>query len=94
MEDLRLQFSDGQLSGNGTDIVGDFVFQGTLTDDRVFLLKQYIGQHQIEYHGTSDGEGVYFGVWNCHGIPGGNWSIRILAVEESGEIDELDVSDL
>ena len=77
MQDLRLTFADGQLSGRGTDIIGDFVFRGHLQGERVYLLKQYLGKHQIEYHGTYDGEGVYFGRWGCGGYLGGKWLIRV-----------------
>ena len=77
MSDLVLSFSDGKLSGAGFDMVGEFAFRGTLTDDRIYLFKQYLGKHHIEYHGHSIGEGLYTGDWTCFGHVGGQWLIRI-----------------
>jgi len=38
MENIELRFEDGQLSGRGTDMVGDFVFKGATTGERIYLL--------------------------------------------------------
>ncbi len=52
-------------------------FRGVVDDSGIRLLKQYIGQHSIEYVGSYDGEGVYFGRWNYAGYIGGDWLIRV-----------------
>jgi hypothetical protein len=84
MSNLQLTFSDGTIFGGGTDMVGDFEMKGELRDDEIYLHKQYIGQHAIEYHGVSIGEGAYSGIWICHGIPGGKWFIAFVRSSESG----------
>jgi hypothetical protein len=92
MENLELQFAHGQLRGHGADMVGEFFFTGTLSAERISLLKQYVGKHQIEYSGTSDGEGVYFGQWSSSGWIGGAWSIRVESL--AGDSEDLDVREI
>jgi len=93
MDDLRLIFSDGKLSGMGTDIVGAFEFTGLLTDDRIYLFKQYLGKHSIEYHGTSIGEGLYTGDWSCFGYVGGRWLIRVERAAGHDSISSAEIND-
>jgi hypothetical protein len=57
MNDLIIEFSSRELTGSGEDIVGPFTLIGRIDDDRVFIQKQYLGQHWIDYHGTTSGEG-------------------------------------
>lgn len=78
MHELQLAFEDGRVAGSGTDIVGDFELRGEIYEDKIYLRKQYIGQHTIDYPGVSMGEGGYGGQWSCHGFSGGNWFIRVL----------------
>jgi len=94
MNDLTLSFSDGKLSGVGSDIVGEFEFRGLLSDDRIYLFKQYLGQHSIEYHGISIGEGIYTGDWTCYGEVGGKWLIRIERSTASSNDNSTDIRDL
>lgn len=42
MHQLQLAFSDGKLSGTGTDIVGAYHMSGRLDQDRIYVLKQYV----------------------------------------------------
>lgn len=78
MNDLELAFEDGRVVGIGHDIVGEFELRGEIKEDSIYLRKQYIGKHVIDYHGTSMGEGGYGGQWSCNGIPGGRWFMRVL----------------
>lgn len=94
MDDLELSFENGQIRGFGTDIVGDFLLTGVIDNSGIRMLKKYIDQHQIEYQGTYDGEGVYFGQWNYAGFLGGKWLIRVglgraIASGEESAIAEL-----
>ncbi len=91
MESLKLYFDNGRVRGEGTDVIGDFTFEGAIEGDRVYFLKQYVGQHQVEYYGSSDGEGSYFGGWGWAGLICGNWMIRVESVDDLGnaEIFEL-----
>ena len=94
MDDLRLTFSDGAIFGSGTDMIGDFQMRGELKDDKIYLHKQYIGQHAIEYHGASIGEGAYSGIWSCDGIPGGNWFIAFVRSSESANASTSNVQEI
>lgn len=76
MEDLELTFRDGDVSGSGRDIVGDFILSGQLQSDRALLVKQYVGSHRVDYPGSFDGEGTLQGLWSIHGF-GGKWMIRV-----------------
>lgn len=84
MDQLVLEYADGALSGSGTDIVGEFVLSGRMTGPTVFLLKQYIDRHKIEYHGTWDGEGIYSGKWSYYGAVGGDWLIAVKSLHSQG----------
>lgn len=81
MTELVIDFVDGRLSGSGTDIVGDFDLIGSIEGDQIAIQKHYIGAHTIDYFGTTDGEGVFFGQWSSFGMIGGNWSIRFRALD-------------
>ena len=93
MRDLRLTFSNGNLSASGSDIVGQFEFSGSLFEGEIYLLKQYLGKHRIEYHGVSLGEGLYAGDWSSFGYPGGRWLIRIERTIEDTLDSTTDVHD-
>ncbi len=77
-----------------TDIVGDFELDGSIDQEMIYLCKQYIGQHRIDYHGTSIGEGAYTGKWSCYGIPGGNWFIGIIRSADTTEALTHDVQEI
>lgn len=91
MEELRLSFSQGQIQGSGTDIIGPFTFSGIIAENgAVAMRKQYVGQHVVDYPGSYDGEGVLSGQWNC-GHAHGPWMIRLRRLEPgaTAEIVEL-----
>ena len=90
MRDLVVDFTHGVLSGEGTDIVGDFTLQGKLENEgQVRIVKQYIGRHQVIYIGQYDGEGTFFGTWLIGAI-GGKWSIKIVVNRKASEdIEEI-----
>ena len=94
MEQLELNFEDGSLNGTGTDIVGDFMLRGRISGPSIRLLKHYIGQHEIEYDGTYDGEGVYYGRWNYGGCMGGKWLIRVSASQRSQPNSDADILEI
>ena len=88
MDDLRLRFSAGTISGTGVDVVGEFEVHGTVHHGDVLLKKQYVGAHQVTYFGTFDGEGTLQGKWSIFGV-GGRWLIRIAGEREPAEIVDL-----
>ena len=95
MWDLQLTFTNGRIFGSGTDVVGPFEMNGELQEVKIYLLKQYIGRHAIEYHGLSIGEGAYSGTWSYHGYSGGKWFIAVIrhtgtTEDSSGTVQEID----
>ena len=85
MSNLIVDFANGELQGTGEDVVGRFVLNGRIEGEQLFIRKQYLGQHSIDYHGTTNGEGVYFGEWGYDGFTGGKWSIRFRALAGDGD---------
>jgi hypothetical protein len=71
MESFELHFRDGEVHGHGRDVIGRFTFHGDYDtkSGRIQLVKQYLGAHQVVYHGQPDGEGCILGQWNI----GSNW---------------------
>lgn len=69
MEPLTLRFTEGRVSGDGSDVVGDFTFAGQYEGGTVQLVKRYRGRHLVHYAGKIDGEGLIVGQWNI-----GEWS--------------------
>jgi len=85
MDRLVLLFNNGSVSGSGVDVIGPFTLAGDFQEERICLLKQYIGQHQIEYVGESLGEGAYGGQWSCDGWLGESWFIRVVELADGVE---------
>src|SRR5262245_16061449 len=76
MLELWLQFDAGQISGSGHDVVGPFLFAGAITaQGHVTMVKEYVGQHTVDYVGTYDGEGLMWGQWHI-GALSDRWMIK------------------
>ena len=75
MLELTIALEDGNLRGQGRDIIGPFTLTGQIVREHVAILKRYIGQHSVEYYGTYDGEGTLAGQWEI-GDFRGNWLIK------------------
>jgi len=82
MHNLMIEFVNDQLEGNGDDLVGSFVLSGHLQGDQIAIRKQYLGKHVIDYHGKSEGEGIYSGDWSFGGLVGGKWWIRARSIAD------------
>ena len=97
MTDLTIRFDGASLLGSGVDLLGPFTLRGSIQDDRVAILKSYVGQHDVEYLGQYDGEGVLRGHWRIFPIEnGGEWLIRVIDVhsgESEREIHEWNPAD-
>jgi hypothetical protein len=61
---LDFHFQDGELWGEGSDLVGRYTVRGTYdpADGRCEWTKQYLGQHTVSYLGYNEGNGIW-GVW-------------------------------
>jgi hypothetical protein len=66
MTAFELHFSDGRVTGRGTDVVGPFTIRGEYetATGKVAWVKQYVGKHRVLYSGTPDGEGSILGTWS------------------------------
>lgn len=62
--ELRLTFTNGALTGDGTDDVGPFVFKGRYDAAALecYWTKTYLGAHDVFYRGFREGKGIW-GTW-------------------------------
>jgi hypothetical protein len=96
MAELRVYFGEGRIVGRGVDVIGVFRLDGTLDENgAVAIIKQYVGQHDVQYLGQYDGEGTLSGEWRIGldrvGLDCGRWAIfvRGFADEMADEIAEI-----
>lgn len=63
--ELRLQFAESVIAGEGLDSVGAFVIRGrySVEDGRCHWIKRYVGKHDVFYEGFNEGKGIW-GVWS------------------------------
>lgn len=55
---------NNRIHGNGSDEVGEFTIDGTFSPSGdVNFVKQYIGQHAVQYSGKYDGNRIISGQW-------------------------------
>ena len=86
MHELVLRFAEGQIEGQGHDVVGPFVFGGSYDRaGRIHLIKQYIGRHQVLYLGEPDGEGAIVGRWTLTEQLNGPFALSPLDVPRAAE---------
>ena len=66
--DLFLTFSQGNMTGEGRDLVGEFIIRGQydLTDGKCHWTKRYLSKHDVFYQGFNEGKGIW-----------GNWEIPV-----------------
>ena len=85
MEGLLVVIGERSITGSGIDVIGPFTFTGTReADNRVHLVKQYLGAHVVDYFGRYDGDARLWGHWRM-GFDRGAWEIRIQATGTAGE---------
>jgi hypothetical protein len=76
MRGLVLRFADGEVTGEGTDLIGPFIVRGNYASSgSMSLVKQYVGRHQVLYLGQHDGEGTVFGRWSIPPWSGGTFAL-------------------
>jgi hypothetical protein len=74
---LYLEFSpEGRISGEGTDYVGPWHANGLVDSDQgtVQWVKQYLGQHQVQYSGLVTDRGIV-GQWRISSWLSGQFHI-------------------
>jgi hypothetical protein len=62
--DLNLQFSQGQVDGDGSDDIGRFLIKGRFdaTNRECYWTKSYLDGHDVYYRGFREGKGIW-GTW-------------------------------
>lgn len=73
---LYLDFSDGNIKGEGTDYVGPWVLEGSYnpSDGDCTWVKKYMGRHNVTYTGKL-GENGITGSWSIQGLLNGPFHI-------------------
>ena len=70
------QCKNGEVTGSGSDPVGEFYLSGECNTDGYFAFaKQYIGAHQLMYCGQVKGK-VWCGRWELAGNTSGTFNIK------------------
>jgi len=74
--DLRLEFSNGLMTGEGNDDVGPFIIKGRYDAATLecYWTKSYIGAHDVFYRGFREGKGIW-GVWQIKLLSHGGFHI-------------------
>ena len=82
--DLAMTFADHQVSGDGSDDIGQFVITGRFDEinGECYWTKAYIAGHDVYYRGFREGKGIW-GLWELPTESGGFhiWPLG----EEEGE---------
>jgi hypothetical protein len=62
--ELILTFCRGRITGEGRDLVGAFVVDGSysLPEGKCRWTKRYLGKHDVYYQGFNEGKGIW-GTW-------------------------------
>ena len=86
----QLNFSDGQLSGSGSDNVGGFSWRGSYDKSTMSctMTKSY-SSHQVQYFGQVDENGIW-GNWTLGSMRGGFhlWPQKAQGEEEEEVVEE------
>ncbi len=81
-DDFVIECGAVRLTGGGDDIPGPFTRMGHVQNNAIVIRKRYHGQHAIDYHGVSVGEGIYCGDWSYSGDVVGKWSIHMRSLAD------------
>ncbi|CAE8734129.1 unnamed protein product, partial [Polarella glacialis] len=80
---------NSSVRGGGSDLVGDFVLDGTKNGGLIKFTKLYEGQHALEYEGKlfdlEDGSQKIVGMWSCADQKGDFELLRDLQLERKRE---------
>ena len=73
---LDLTVVNNKISGNGTDVTGNFTIRGTVDEDDIQFDKQYIGKHLVSYKGSSTNGKKYKGTWDIKNNTSGKFEFN------------------
>jgi len=62
--ELRLTFRNGVMTGEGRDLIGEFLIRGRyqVEDGKCWWTKRFVGKHDVAYQGYNEGKGIW-GTW-------------------------------
>ncbi len=74
--DLRLNFANGQVVGEGNDDIGAFILKGRydIASQECHWTKTYLGAHEVYYEGFREGKGIW-GRWEINAFAHGGFHI-------------------
>jgi hypothetical protein len=87
MTAFELRFENGEIEGEGRDVVGPFDFTGSYDTQtgEVVMMKRYVGKHIVFYRGQPDGEGCIAGTWSIGNVLKGPFLIRPVVGRPRGD---------
>lgn len=93
--EIRLTFRNGELTGDGCDRVGAFLFKGryNLADGKCHWTKKYLDKHDVFYQGYNEGKGIW-GVWEIGELARGGFHIWPEGLGEPSDEHLVEQADL
>ena len=93
--EMRLTFHNGELTGEGRDRVGPFLFKGryNLADGKCYWTKKYLGKHDVFYQGYNEGKGIW-GVWEVGTLMRGGFHIWPEAMGDPTDLHLVEEAEL
>lgn len=102
LKDLLLRFTGPKIAGGGTDVAGEYTWNGSVEGDTVTFSKDYVGAHSVVHQGTFNEkrDGIK-GTWSIPGTRAvGNFQmnedptrrINAEAMSLAGPMEKLSVS--
>lgn len=84
---MRLQFQNGILKGEGVDYVGTWHLGGSysLDDQSCSWTKRYLGQHDVQYAGLISDVGI-MGQWDIEGMVSNKfhiWPVSMTHIQQN-----------
>jgi hypothetical protein len=91
MMDLVLEFKNGRITGEGADGIGMFIISGNYSEEggECSWVKQYVGQHAVDYKGYREGKGI----WGNWSLEGGRGGFHIWPLSEGGPVNVTEESE-
>lgn len=92
--ELLLTFRNGEMAGEGRDLIARFTIRGryTTADGKCYWHKRYEGLHDVFYRGFNEGKGIW-GTWELDQAQGGFhiWPEHMGDQSEQTLVEELPV---
>jgi hypothetical protein len=89
--DMHLEFTNGNLRGEGKDDVGRFMIRGRYDSvtRECYWTKSYVGAHDVFYRGFGEGKGIW-GKWEINAWSHGGFHIWPYTEGEQESVSEAE----